>query len=314
MRPFSFQIYHNNYREDPPDGFWSGSELLCYSPDAFPWHAFPSLTLTLAASPHSVFDLQLTPRQYIMLVEPEIHSAEDGDDSQRLCYRFAVDSSTSGLSRTILMTLYQHSVSLVNVLALSPGTVLGAVLMEGLYVVFDQEQHRVGFARGTCPSFPSDLLPTVTLTRSVKCKTAVRLVCFALCASMLSRFSRHIRVCVRDEPPRRVQRRHRALHHAGGGGAVRSAARRRLHPVAVRQALQPQVQVLLLQRRRRDEPARGWQRHVCRLRRGAQRLRPKVRTTGVGGLPYTLVNSSFHSVHVHVHVGFSLVFFSASIF
>jgi len=31
------------------------------------------------------------------------------------------------------------------------GTVLGAVVMEGYYVVFDRQNHRVGFAKTSCP-------------------------------------------------------------------------------------------------------------------------------------------------------------------
>ena len=33
-----------------------------------------------------------------------------------------------------------------------PGAVLGAVVMEAFYVVFDREQKRVGFAVNACPN------------------------------------------------------------------------------------------------------------------------------------------------------------------
>lgn len=37
-------------------------------------------------------------------------------------------------------------------LILPIGTVLGAVVMEGFYVIFDREQDRIGFAKSTCPN------------------------------------------------------------------------------------------------------------------------------------------------------------------
>ena len=48
------------------------------------------------------------------------------------------------------------------------GSVLGAVVTEGLYVIYDQEHNRVGFARSTCPRLdPSAPVPTVLAQRRV---------------------------------------------------------------------------------------------------------------------------------------------------
>lgn len=46
------------------------------------------------------------------------------------------------------MSYYLH----VNHLMLLLGTVIGAVVMEGFYVVFDRQSNRIGFADTTCPA------------------------------------------------------------------------------------------------------------------------------------------------------------------
>lgn len=50
---------------------------------------------------------------------------EDVASAEEDCYKFAVSQS-------------------------STGTVMGAVIMEGFYVVFDRENKRIGFAVSTC--------------------------------------------------------------------------------------------------------------------------------------------------------------------
>ena len=51
------------------------------------------------------------------------------------------------------------------------GTVLGAVIMEGYYVVFDREGHRIGFAQSTCEKRdPRAPLPGVRGPNSVACE------------------------------------------------------------------------------------------------------------------------------------------------
>ncbi|KTG00884.1 hypothetical protein cypCar_00022646, partial [Cyprinus carpio] len=54
-----------------------------------------------------------------------LRPVEDVASAQEDCYKFAVSQS-------------------------STGTVMGAVIMEGFYVVFDREHKRIGFAVSTC--------------------------------------------------------------------------------------------------------------------------------------------------------------------
>lgn len=54
-----------------------------------------------------------------------LRPVEDVASAQEDCYKFAVSQS-------------------------STGTVMGAVIMEGFYVVFDREKKRIGFAVSTC--------------------------------------------------------------------------------------------------------------------------------------------------------------------
>lgn len=62
--------------------------------------------------------LSVSLQQYLRPVEDVASAQED-------CYKFAVSQS-------------------------STGTVMGAVIMEGFYVVFDREKKRIGFAVSTC--------------------------------------------------------------------------------------------------------------------------------------------------------------------
>ena len=47
-------------------------------------------------------------------------------------------------------------------LSLFPGTVIGAVIMEGYYVVFDRQNKQMGFAQTTCPQRQSSYVSKVT--------------------------------------------------------------------------------------------------------------------------------------------------------
>nr|KAF6324096.1 beta-secretase 1 [Myotis myotis] len=64
------------------------------------------------------FRITILPQQYLRPVEDVATSQDD-------CYKFAVSQS-------------------------STGTVLGAVVMEGFYVVFDRARKRIGFAVSAC--------------------------------------------------------------------------------------------------------------------------------------------------------------------
>ena len=51
------------------------------------------------------------------------------------------------------------------------GTVIGAVIMEGYFVVFDREHKRIGFAKSTCANRNKDEFNSlVSDYKEVKCK------------------------------------------------------------------------------------------------------------------------------------------------
>lgn len=102
------------------DDLWAGDKMLCWPLGEMPWHAFPPLSLHLAISHNTSFQLLVSPRQYLREV------TRDTNHQNVSCFKFAIAPSHSG-------------------------TVLGAVVMEGYYVVFDRENHRVGFAKTCCP-------------------------------------------------------------------------------------------------------------------------------------------------------------------
>ncbi|TMS07034.1 Beta-secretase 1 [Larimichthys crocea] len=105
--------------EQFPSGFWLGEQLVCWQAGTTPWHIFPVISLYLMSENHNQsFRISILPQQYLRPVE-EVASAQED------CYKFAVSQS-------------------------STGTVMGAVIMEGFYVVFDREKKRIGFAVSTC--------------------------------------------------------------------------------------------------------------------------------------------------------------------
>uniref|UniRef100_A0A8C6WMP6 Beta-secretase 1 n=1 Tax=Neogobius melanostomus TaxID=47308 RepID=A0A8C6WMP6_9GOBI len=105
--------------EQFPSGFWLGEQLVCWQAGTTPWHIFPVISLYLMSeNRNQSFRISILPQQYLRPVEDVASAQED-------CYKFAVSQS-------------------------STGTVMGAVIMEGFYVVFDREMRRIGFAVSTC--------------------------------------------------------------------------------------------------------------------------------------------------------------------
>ncbi|XP_051934268.1 beta-secretase 1 isoform X3 [Hippocampus zosterae] len=105
--------------EQFPSGFWLGEQLVCWQADTTPWNIFPVISLYLMSeNRNQSFRISILPQQYLRPVEDVASAQED-------CYKFAVSPS-------------------------STGTVMGAVIMEGFYVVFDREKSRIGFAISTC--------------------------------------------------------------------------------------------------------------------------------------------------------------------
>ncbi|NWR75237.1 BACE1 secretase, partial [Centropus unirufus] len=102
-----------------PDGFWLGEQLVCWQVGTTPWHIFPVLSLYLMGeATNQSFRITILPQQYLRPVEDVATSQDD-------CYKFAISQS-------------------------STGTVMGAVIMEGFYVVFDRAHKRIGFAVSAC--------------------------------------------------------------------------------------------------------------------------------------------------------------------
>lgn len=102
-----------------PDGFWLGEQLVCWQVGTTPWHIFPTISLYLMGeATNQSFQITILPQQYLRPVEDVATSQDD-------CYKFAISQSTTG-------------------------TVMGAVIMEGFYVVFDRARKRIGFAVSTC--------------------------------------------------------------------------------------------------------------------------------------------------------------------
>lgn len=105
-----------------PDGFWLGYQVMCWTNGTTPYDSFPDITISLSSTTSEYLEFSL-------LIPPELYLRETLDDQGRQdkqqCYRFAISRSEKGI-------------------------VIGAVLMEGFYVIFDRENSRVGFAESTC--------------------------------------------------------------------------------------------------------------------------------------------------------------------
>ncbi|KAK3706569.1 hypothetical protein RRG08_055009 [Elysia crispata] len=111
----------------PNSQFYNGETIQCYSDMAGPFKMFPIVSFFLQQSHNSSFRLDLTPQHYLRAVEPNPELAvQVGLPSAQICVKFGFSPSATG-------------------------TVLGAVLMEAFYVVFDRSASRIGFSQTTCP-------------------------------------------------------------------------------------------------------------------------------------------------------------------
>ncbi|KAK7105348.1 beta-secretase 1-like [Littorina saxatilis] len=111
----------------PLSTFWTGADLLCWDDLSLAFDLFPVVSLSLVSSQgHSkYFTLHLSAQHYLRSVES---SAETVGflPVPGTCLKFGISPSDSG-------------------------AVLGALLMESFYVVFDRKNKRMGFAPSTCP-------------------------------------------------------------------------------------------------------------------------------------------------------------------
>uniref|UniRef100_A0A8D1F462 Peptidase A1 domain-containing protein n=1 Tax=Sus scrofa TaxID=9823 RepID=A0A8D1F462_PIG len=100
------------------DGFWTGSQLACWTNSETPWSYFPKISIYLRDENSSrSFRITILPQLYI---QPMMGAGLNYE-----CYRFGISPSTNAL-------------------------VIGATVMEGFYVVFDRARKRVGFAASPC--------------------------------------------------------------------------------------------------------------------------------------------------------------------
>ncbi|XP_010833315.1 PREDICTED: beta-secretase 2 [Bison bison bison] len=100
------------------EGFWTGSQLACWTNSETPWSYFPKISIYLRDENSSrSFRITILPQLYI---QPMMGAGLNYE-----CYRFGISPSTNAL-------------------------VIGATVMEGFYVVFDRAQKRVGFAASPC--------------------------------------------------------------------------------------------------------------------------------------------------------------------
>ncbi|GAB1600940.1 beta-secretase 1-like [Argonauta hians] len=108
--------------QPPPEMFWEGDDMLCPKDSNFPFRQFPTITIALAMENNSEFHLVISPRQYLRAIrDASVVSQTDKQD----CFKFAITKSDSG-------------------------AVIGAVIMEGYYTVFDRSNRTIGFAETTC--------------------------------------------------------------------------------------------------------------------------------------------------------------------
>ncbi|XP_074181218.1 beta-secretase 2 isoform X2 [Rhinolophus sinicus] len=100
------------------DGFWTGSQLACWTNSETPWAYFPKISIYLRDENASrSFRITILPQLYI---QPMMGAGLNYE-----CYRFGISPSMNAL-------------------------VIGATVMEGFYVVFDRARKRVGFAASPC--------------------------------------------------------------------------------------------------------------------------------------------------------------------
>lgn len=107
--------------EVPSNDFFSGATSICWPTKAVPYSYFPVLTLSMPTINGTQFELRIAPQQYLRPVGELFDEAPDQD-----CFKFAISNSTTG-------------------------TVIGAVAMEGFYVIFDKANRQMGFGQTTCP-------------------------------------------------------------------------------------------------------------------------------------------------------------------
>ncbi|EDO27680.1 predicted protein, partial [Nematostella vectensis] len=125
-----------------PDDFWYGRQMMCWNYDRTPWEEFPDMSISLLSSLSS--SKETKKREHVT-------KANDSYDATLNRQRKRSRLNTLYLRETIEHgpIMGQHCYKFAITRA-ERGTVIGAVIMEGFYVVFDRENVQVGFAATTC--------------------------------------------------------------------------------------------------------------------------------------------------------------------
>uniref|UniRef100_A0A287AQB5 Peptidase A1 domain-containing protein n=1 Tax=Sus scrofa TaxID=9823 RepID=A0A287AQB5_PIG len=111
------------------DGFWTRSQLACWTNTETPWSYFPKISIYLRENSSRSFCVTVLPQLYI---QPMMGAGLNYE-----CYQFSISPSTNGL-------------------------VMGATVMEGFYVVFDRARKRVGFAASPCAEIAGALVSEIS--------------------------------------------------------------------------------------------------------------------------------------------------------
>lgn len=113
-----------------PRQFWERKQLICIPKGEMDFATFPVIGVSLFNSESEAFRLELRPEQYLRAVSKYRASGS--------CYKLSIGpSGKSG----------DYS-----------GSILGAILMEGFYVVFDKSRKRIGWAENKCEAASSQAI------------------------------------------------------------------------------------------------------------------------------------------------------------
>uniref|UniRef100_G3UER1 Beta-secretase 2 n=1 Tax=Loxodonta africana TaxID=9785 RepID=G3UER1_LOXAF len=122
-------VAHASLIPEFSDGFWTGSQLACWTNSETPWSYFPKISIYLRDENSSrSFRITILPQKQLY-IQPMIGAGLNYE-----CYRFGISPSSNAL-------------------------VIGATVMEGFYVVFDRARKRVGFAMSPCAAVYSFTTP-----------------------------------------------------------------------------------------------------------------------------------------------------------
>jgi len=113
-----------------PPQFWERTQLICIPRGELDFSKFPVVGVSLFNSESEAFRLELRPEQYLRAVS--------NYGSRGNCYKLSIGPSGQSGDKS--------------------GSVLGAVLMEGFYVVFDKSGKRIGWTENKCETASSQAI------------------------------------------------------------------------------------------------------------------------------------------------------------